>query len=92
MGLILGYSLHRGVNKLKITETTARLGWSIAIGMAVAAMFGMSHMARRGYEYNAWEAAVYNAFAPIVWCLFLVWCAVAGWNNRGGTNLQFIPK
>lgn len=37
------------------------------------AMFGMYWMSNKNYIYSPKEAAIYMAFAPILWCSALIW-------------------
>lgn len=88
MGLLLGYGARRGLRQMPISASAAIAGWSVAVLFAVLAMFGPAHMAIRGYVYDVNDAAIYNALAPIMWCLFLSWGTIASWNNQGGKHFR----
>ncbi|XP_063233050.1 nose resistant to fluoxetine protein 6-like isoform X2 [Bacillus rossius redtenbacheri] len=83
IGIVLGYYLRRA-KKVHMTKAQAVLGWALAVVLALTAMCGPYHMARRGYRFEPSDAALYHAWSPVVWSGFLVWAIVSTESGYGG--------
>nr|CAD7256297.1 unnamed protein product [Timema shepardi] len=83
IGVLVGYWL-RNMRKIHLNKMAVGVGWTVAIALALLAMCGPYHMARLHYSYNPEDAALYNAWSPIVWSGFLIWVIFATEQGYGG--------
>nr|CAD7428548.1 unnamed protein product [Timema monikensis] len=83
IGVLVGYWL-RNMRKIHLNKMAVGVGWTVAIALALLAMCGPYHMARLHYSYNPEDAALYNAWSPIVWSGFLIWAIFATEQGYGG--------
>nr|CAD7569101.1 unnamed protein product [Timema californicum] len=83
IGVLVGYWL-RNMRKIHLSKMAVSVGWTVAIALALLAMCGPYHMARLHYSYNPEDAALYNAWSPIVWSGFLIWVIFATEQGYGG--------
>ncbi|XP_029053165.1 O-acyltransferase like protein-like [Osmia bicornis bicornis] len=89
IGIFVGYSLRYVHKDYKINKIVLYAGWIISTIMFCFAFFGPAHMGSIDYIYNAVDAAMYNAFAPIGWCAIFAWVILLhytgntdGWLSR----------
>lgn len=83
-GLMTGYYLRRNGSKLCYNRIVATVGWIAAVVAALFAVFGPYKSAYKGYVYDPIYAAQFNAFAPILWTIFIAWVLLACVNGYGG--------
>ncbi|XP_026467405.1 uncharacterized protein LOC113370954 [Ctenocephalides felis] len=87
-GVVLGYLIRRGYNRLNITKTQIKYCWFIAVVVMLIPMIGPYQIADQHYAYSAQDAALYSAFAPLTFGAFIAWtisatnCGRAGWFGR----------
>ena len=76
IGIVLGYYL-RKLKDFQLNKLQLALGWSICIGSHLAVNISGAAMTGMDYKYNATHAALFAAFAPILWCLNSAWIIFA---------------
>ncbi|KAK6625956.1 hypothetical protein RUM43_006255 [Polyplax serrata] len=89
-GLMIGYYLRRNGSKLSYNRVVATVGWIVAVVVALFAVFGPYKSAYKGYVYDPIYAAQFNAFAPILWTIFIAWVLLACVNGYGGFFNAFL--
>ncbi|KAF4517090.1 hypothetical protein B566_EDAN007012 [Ephemera danica] len=80
-GLGLGYLLRVKAGKCTISRVQMAAGSAIALAGAAYSFYGVAHVARRGYQYDAREAAAFAVVQPILWSFALCWlifCCATG--------------
>lgn len=76
IGILLGYYL-RKLNNFKLSKFHLALGWSVCIGSFLAVNISGAAMTGMNYKYNAFHAALFAAFAPVLWCFSSAWIIFA---------------
>ncbi|XP_076389928.1 nose resistant to fluoxetine protein 6 isoform X2 [Megachile rotundata] len=84
LGISVGYLLRYLPRDYKMNKTSVQIGWIVCTIMFCLAFFGPAHMGSISYKYNAVDAAMYNAFAPIGWCAIFAWVIIM--HYTGNTN------
>ncbi|XP_068082920.1 nose resistant to fluoxetine protein 6-like [Anabrus simplex] len=85
MGMAMGYYLKRVQRShISITKLQMLTGWSAAILCGMVAMFGPYKMVLMEYRYSPMHAAVYNAFSPVLWGIFISWVIFTANIGRAG--------
>lgn len=84
MGIFLGYYLQRGGRKVQLNRFQLIAGWIIAVSAGLISMFAFFKVASPEYKYDPTEAAIFNAFAPALWTVFLAWAILACSAGYGG--------
>lgn len=89
----MGYYLRRNGKSLKLNRFQIIIGWTSAFAAGLFAMFGFYKSSFKGYVYNPVESASFNAFAPLLWVIFITWALLACINGYGGnSNFYFQPE
>lgn len=58
--------------------------WLIAVACGLLAVFSPYQLSNKNYVYNNIHFAIFNAAAPILWSIFILWCIIATDNGYGG--------
>lgn len=58
--------------------------WFIATVCGLLAVFGPYQLSSMNYVYNNTHLAIFNAAAPILWSIFVLWAILATDNGHGG--------
>ncbi|XP_043498479.1 nose resistant to fluoxetine protein 6-like [Polistes fuscatus] len=84
MGIFIGYLLRLLPKQFKMNKYTSYIGWILCTTMFFASVFAPAKMGSIDYIYNPMHAAMYNAFAPIGWCILFAWVIIM--HQTGNTN------
>ncbi|XP_014475148.1 PREDICTED: nose resistant to fluoxetine protein 6 [Dinoponera quadriceps] len=76
IGIFTGYLLRNLPKDFKMSSATLYTGWTVSTMLVVVTFAWSSRMGLIDYAYNPIDAAIYNAFAPIGWCIFFLWVIV----------------
>ncbi|GFG33259.1 hypothetical protein Cfor_03997 [Coptotermes formosanus] len=90
LGVSLGYLLHKTSKHVHISKVAVWAGWVLAICFAYFTMFLRSDLGLRHYRYDAHDASIYAAYAPITWSLALGWLIWACFTGYGGALNTFL--
>lgn len=58
--------------------------WLITASCGLLVVFGPYQMSDMNYVYNNMHLAIFNAVAPILWSVFVLWAILATDNGHGG--------
>ncbi|VVC32263.1 Nose resistant-to-fluoxetine protein, N-terminal,Acyltransferase 3 [Cinara cedri] len=83
MGFLVGYWMQQK-GSLNISNIQVKQMWLIATVCGLLAVFGPYQLSNMNYVYNNVHLALYNAAAPILWSIFILWCIIATDNGHGG--------
>ncbi|XP_034239684.1 O-acyltransferase like protein-like [Thrips palmi] len=84
MGVALGYALHRVPESFRFSRAWATLGWLVFVPLGLLPVLGPYETGTPEYRYDAGAAALYAAFAPILWSAFVCWGTLACARDAGG--------
>ncbi|CAH0386715.1 unnamed protein product [Bemisia tabaci] len=74
VGVLLGYVLHHYKTRpIKLSQLQLILGHILAAIAAYYSYFWLWRCAKKGYQYNAMEMAIYKAVHPFLWGFVLCW-------------------
>uniref|UniRef100_A0A2H8TLQ9 Nose resistant to fluoxetine protein 6 n=1 Tax=Melanaphis sacchari TaxID=742174 RepID=A0A2H8TLQ9_9HEMI len=83
MGFLVGYWMQQR-GRLNISSAQVKNTWLVATACGLLAVFGPYQLSNMNYVYNNIHLAIFNAFAPILWSVFVLWCIIATDNGHGG--------
>lgn len=90
IGIMLGYYLRKHENT-KLSKLQLSTGWSVCILSYLTVIAGSISMTGMDYKYNPTHAALFAAFAPILWCFHSVWIIFVshlGYDSKISNNLN----
>ncbi|XP_026808950.1 nose resistant to fluoxetine protein 6-like [Rhopalosiphum maidis] len=83
MGFLVGYWMQQR-GRLNISSAQVKKTWLVATACGLLAVFGPYQLSNMNYVYNNIHLAIFNAIAPILWSVFILWCIIATDNGHGG--------
>lgn len=83
MGFLVGYWMQQR-GRLNISSAQVKKAWLVATACGLLAVFGPYQLSNMNYVYNNIHLAIFNAIAPILWSVFILWCIIATDNGNGG--------
>ncbi|XP_045459770.1 nose resistant to fluoxetine protein 6 [Melitaea cinxia] len=92
IGVIMAYFMKSKKSFVKLSDNQARLLWATCFGLATYTIASPYKMGLEGYEYEHYPAAMFAAFTPILWGLFMClahWCIC---NDYVGSGTAFVES
>ncbi|CAK1551592.1 unnamed protein product [Leptosia nina] len=92
IGVMMAYFIKSKKSYIKLSDTQSRLLWCLCWGVAIFTIVSPFRMGLEGYKYEHFPAAMFAAFAPILWGLFMCiahWCIC---NDYAGIGTAFVES
>ncbi|CAG4940140.1 unnamed protein product [Colias eurytheme] len=92
IGVLMAYFIKNNKSRVKLSDNQARLVWCVSFGIAAFTIASPYRMGLEGYKYEHFPAAMFAAFAPILWGLFM---SIAHWaicNDYAGIGTAFVES
>lgn len=95
IGLVLGvllFNLNDIKREIKLPKGILILGWLACIWSLIWCFWSPSNLSSKDYVYEPLDAAVYAAWAPLVWSLALSWIIFAIFIENGGNEIEPVQR
>ncbi|CAH4036539.1 nose resistant to fluoxetine protein 6 [Pieris brassicae] len=92
IGVLMAYFIKSKKSHVNLSDTQSRLVWVVCWSVAAFTIASPYKMGLEGYSYEHFQAAMFAAFAPILWGLFM---SIAHWaicNDYAGIGTLFIES
>ncbi|VVC92271.1 unnamed protein product [Leptidea sinapis] len=92
IGVLMAYFIRSKRSHVKLNDTQARLVWCLCFALAAFTIVSPYRMGLEGYKYEHFTNAMFAAFAPILWGLFM---CIAHWaicNDYAGIGTAFVES
>ncbi|XP_047989519.1 nose resistant to fluoxetine protein 6-like [Leguminivora glycinivorella] len=90
IGVCMAYCLRTKKFNFNLSNTQVRLLWLSCFALAAATIVSPYRMGMEGYEYEHAPAAVFAAFSPILWGIFMCIMHWAICNDYAGIGTAFV--
>ncbi|KAL0839331.1 hypothetical protein ABMA28_016070 [Loxostege sticticalis] len=92
IGVLMAYFMRTKKLNYSLSNTQVRLLWTCCFAIAAFAIVSPYKMGLEGYKYSAGPAAIFAAFSPILWGVFLCLAHWAICNDYAGIGTAFIES
>ncbi|XP_075972637.1 drop dead [Anticarsia gemmatalis] len=92
IGVAMAYLMKSKKLNFTLSTTQSRLLWLFSFGLAGITMVSPYRMGLEGYQYEHFPAALFAAFSPIMWGLFMCVSHWAICNDYAGIGTAFVES
>ncbi|XP_072942215.1 nose resistant to fluoxetine protein 6-like [Epargyreus clarus] len=90
IGVAMAYFMRTRKSYVKLNDNQVRLLWATCCGLAAFTIVSPYEMGLEGYRYDPYPAALFAAFAPVLWGLFMCLTHWAICNDYAGIGTLFV--
>lgn len=92
IGVVIAYLIKYKMINVKLSNKQSRVLWFFCFGLGVMTILSPYRMSQEGYQYEHFPEALYAAFSPILWGLFLGISHWAIYNDYAGIGTSFLES
>uniref|UniRef100_S4NN86 Drop dead n=1 Tax=Pararge aegeria TaxID=116150 RepID=S4NN86_9NEOP len=92
IGVIMAYFIKSKQSRINLSNTQVRLVWAVCFALGAFTIVSPYQQGLEGYQYEHFDAAMFAAFTPILWGLFMCiahWCIC---NDYAGIGTWFVES